>query len=310
MRALRGEVVKNQHEIVRNPANGELRHREINAGPVWDDDGIIIGAVSVVRDITDRKQTEKELVELCQKLEEASHAKSCFLANMSHELRTPLNGIIGFSEVLQDQLFGSLNKKQEEYVGNVLVCSRHLLSLISDILDMSKIEAGKMELDRSRFNIHEICRECVELLRDKASKRMVQVSFTPDTASAGMIVSADERRIKQILYNLIDNGIKYNKPTGSVSVTVNRVIDGNSPEEIEIVVADTGLGISSESMERLFKPFSQLFRTHVERTEGTGLGLALTKHLVEMHGGKIFVESDFGKGSRFVVLLPIQEGQA
>ena len=258
----------------------------------------------------ERKRTENELALLCQKLEEASHAKSRFIANMSHELRTPLNAIIGFSEVLKDKLFGPLNKKQDKYVENVLVSAQHLLSLITDILDMSKVEAGKMELERSRIDIKEICQDSVALFRDKATMRKVRLSFTADATIDGVSMFADGRRIKQILYNLIDNGIKYNKPGGSISVTVKKVNRGSNPSAIQIVVEDTGIGITCEGLAMLFLPFSQLSRTQTELTEGTGLGLALTKLLVELHGGEIYVESEFGKGSRFIVLIPMQEEQA
>jgi len=310
LRALQGEIVKNQQEIVRTPANGAFRHREVNAGPVRDSEGKIIGAVSVVRDITDRKQAEKELAELCEKLAEASRAKSRFLANMSHELRTPLNAIIGFSEVLKDKLFGPLNTRQDKYVENVLVSAQYLLSLVTDVLDMSKAEAGKMELEKSRIDINEICRDSIAFFRDKATKRRVYLSFIPEAAMDDVTVFADGRRIKQILYNLIDNGIKYNKPNGSLSVTVKKINGESQQPVLQIVVEDTGIGISNENLAQLFKPFGQLFRTHTELTEGTGLGLALAKHLVELHGGEIHVESEFGKGSRFIVLIPMQGEQA
>jgi len=310
LRALQGEIVKNQQEIVRTPANGAFRHREVNAGPVRDGDGKIIGAVSVVRDITERKQAEKDLAELCEKLEEASHAKSRFLANMSHELRTPLNAIIGFSEVLKDKLFGPLNTRQDKYVENVLVSAQYLLSLVNDVLDMSKAEAGKMELEKSRIDINEICRDSIAFFRDKATKRRVYLSFIPEAAMDDVTVFADGRRIKQILYNLIDNGIKYNKPNGSLSVTVKKINGGSQQPVLQIVVEDTGIGISNDNLAQLFKPFGQLFRTHTELTEGTGLGLALAKHLVELHNGEIHVESEFGKGSRFIVLIPMQKEQA
>lgn len=309
LRALRGEVIHDEQEIIRIPSSGELYYREVNANPVRDTDGVIIGAVIVVRDISKRKQAEGELARLYQKAEEASRAKSEFLASMSHELRTPLNAIIGFSEVLKDQLFGRLNPKQDKYVDSILVSSRHLLDLINDILDLSKVEAGKVELEISRVNISEICRNTVALFQNKAAKRKVWLSFIQDPAIGDAVLFADERKIKQILYNLIDNGIKYNKPNGSLYVVVTKVDEGEAKSAIRIVVEDTGIGISSDDLPKLFKSFVQLSRVHSKPAEGTGLGLALTKYLVELHGGEIWVESELGKGSRFIVLIPVQREQ-
>lgn len=307
LRALRGEIIHDEEEIIRAPLSGELRYREVNANPVRDAAGTIIGSVTVVRDITERKQEEVELAKLYQKAEEGSRAKSEFLANMSHELRTPLNSIIGFAEVLKDQLFGRLNMKQDKYVENILVSAQHLLALITDILDLSKVEAGKMELEISQVNISGICRNSVALFKDKAAKRQIRLSFAPDPEVDDLILFADERKIKQILFNLIGNGIKYNKPGGSLSVLVDKVDKEDAPSAIRIVVEDTGIGINSEGLLKLFKPFVQLSRVHTEPAEGTGLGLVLTKYLVELHGGEIHVESVFGEGSRFTVLLPMRE---
>jgi PAS domain S-box-containing protein len=345
LRALEGEVVRNQLEIVRSPATGEVRYREVNANPVRDSGGNIIGSVSVVRDITDRKLAEErtlklsseladnycrlqelnatleeeilerqtaqeELVAVNQRLEAASRAKSSFLANMSHELRTPLNAIIGFSEVLKDKIFGPLNTKQTTYVDNVVVSGQHLLSLVNDLLDLSKAEAGKMELERSGVNIKKVCQGSIDLLRDKARKRKVRLSFAADKTVDDVILFADERKIKQILYNLIDNGIKYNKSGGSVAVTATKIASGDQTSAIQIVVEDTGIGITSENLALLFNPFCQLSRNHTEPAEGAGLGLALTKRLVELHGGEIRVESELDKWSRFSVWIPIQEESA
>lgn len=309
LRALQGETICNLQEIVRTPATGELRYRELNANPVRNADGNIIGAVAVVRDITKRKLEEVELARLYQKAEDASRIKSEFLASMSHELRTPLNVIIGFSEVLKDQLFGQLNPKQDKYVESILVSAQHLLNLINDILDLSKVEAGKMELEISEVNISEICRNSVALLQDKAAKRKVQLSFVQVPASGDVLLLADEMRIQQILFNLIDNGIKYNKPGGALSVTVSKVNQADKPPAVRIVVEDTGIGIKSDDISKLFKTFVQLSRVHTKPAEGTGLGLMLTKHLVELHGGEIRVESVFGEGSRFIVLIPVHSKQ-
>jgi signal transduction histidine kinase len=259
----------------------------------------------------ERQRSESQLVELCQTLDEASKAKSKFLANMSHELRTPLNGIIGFSSVLKNKKFGALNGTQEEYVENIWISGQHMLSLVNDLLDLSKAEAGKIDLERSWINIKEILQGSIDLFQDKAANRQVQLSIILDDSFDSLVIFADGRRIRQILYNLIDNGIKYNKPGGTLSVTGKKVFMDAQTCAIEILVEDTGIGIKNDNLELLFKPFSQL--PVINRTglpEGTGLGLALTKHLVELQGGEIYVESEFGKGSRFIVLIPLRVKQA
>lgn len=260
-------------------------------------------------DMSEQKRVEQELAFLCKKAEEASKAKSTFLANMSHELRTPLNAIIGFSEVLKDKLFGPLNRKQEKYVNDVLVSARHQLSLVTDILDLSKVESGKMELEISRINIKELCQTTAAMFRDKASKRKIRLIVNIDTSVDGMSMFADGRRIRQILYNLIDNAIKFNFANGSTTVIVKKEQTETDPPVLQIIVDDTGGGISSENQAKLFKPFSQLSRTYSEQAEGSGLGLALTKHLVELHNGQIELESELGRGSRFIVSIPVRTNQ-
>jgi signal transduction histidine kinase len=261
----------------------------------------------VVNDITDSKQAECELAAANLRIEETSKAKSIFLANMSHELRTPLNTIIGFSEVLQDKLFGPLNEKQLTFVENILHSGRHLLSLINDILDISKVEAKKMELEVDQINIADICKGTVAAFSEKARKLQVELSCAIDSNMDGVSVVADGRKIKQILYNLVDNGIKFNRPQGSVTITVQKVSNGLKSSRMSIVVEDTGIGINEEDKGKLFLPFSQLAQSYYDRqTEGTGLGLALTKHLVELHGGAITIQSDPGKGCRFTVVLPMK----
>jgi PAS domain S-box-containing protein len=263
-------------------------------------------AFAVASDITESKRIEVELATANRKIEEASKAKSNFLANMSHELRTPLNTIIGFSEVMQDQFFGPLNEKQMTFVSNILNSGRHLLSLINDILDISKVEANKMELMLSHLNIAELCQGTVAAFSEKARNHQVELYYAIDSSMDGVTVVADGRKLKQILYNLVDNGIKFNRPKGSVSITVQKVSDGVKPGAVQIVVKDTGIGIADEDQPKLFLPFSQLTPSYYDKqTEGTGLGLALTKHLVELHGGTLTLRSEFGKGCRFIVFLPI-----
>ncbi|GEM_PF-1103659 len=244
---------------------------------------------------------QSELAENNQQLEKISRTKSDFLANMSHELRTPLNSIIGFSEVLQDQLFGPINAKQQEYVRNILSSGRHLLSLINDILDLSKVESGKMELDLSAFSLRELLDSSLMMLKEKAMKEQIELYLELEPQADVRIV-ADQRKLKQIMFNLLSNAVKFNLPGGAVHVNVRK--DGGF---IEIAVADTGIGISQEGIPKLFHPFSQLETGYTKENEGTGLGLALNRQLVELHGGRIWVASELGKGSTFSFTMPLTQ---
>jgi signal transduction histidine kinase len=257
----------------------------------------------------ERLKAQENLAEVNRKLAEAFQAKSSFISNMSHELRTPLNAIIGFTEVLQDQLFGPLNKKQENYMTNIQSSGRHLLSLINDILDISKVESGKMTLDLDKLNISILCRDIMTMLMKKANNQQVSLHCDVCSSMDDVPVIADRRKLKQILYNLVDNGIKFNRPGGSVSIGVRKASDNPNSAAMQIVVEDTGMGIAAADQEKLFQPFSRLGAksSDEKQIEGTGLGLALTKQLVELHGGRIHLESEPGKGSRFVVSIPIQQ---
>jgi PAS domain S-box-containing protein len=298
------------------PQECELRLMKHNGDQLWvrmmakvahNTDGESV-AYAVASDITEAKRIEVELALANRKIEETSQAKSNFLANMSHELRTPLHTIIGFSEVLQDQLFGPLNEKQAPFVTNILNSGRHLLSLINDILDISKVEARKMELSLSSVNLEELCQGIVAAFAVKAGERQVELSYAVDSSMEGEPIVADARKLKQILFNLVDNGIKFNRPKGSVTIMVQKVSDGIKPAAVQIVVEDTGIGIADQDQPKLFLPFSQLTQSYYDKqTEGTGLGLALSKHLVELHGGALMLRSESGKGSRFTVLLPIRQ---
>ncbi|NSW75162.1 MAG: hypothetical protein HPY68_00025 [Candidatus Atribacteria bacterium] len=251
------------------------------------------------------EERERALHEVNLRLSEASRAKSDFLSNMSHELRTPLNAIIGFTEILRDGLYGELNEKQREYVEIVHKSSQHLLDLINDILDLSKIESGKMELNLEKFRLKEVLESSVSLLREKAMKHRIKMELTifPE---ADIEVEADERKLKQILFNLLSNGVKFTPEGGSVEVIARRASD----DFLEISVKDTGMGIKSEDIPKLFQEFTQLESPYTKKHEGAGLGLALTKRLVELHGGKIWVESEYGKGSCFTFTLPVKRTSA
>jgi signal transduction histidine kinase len=233
----------------------------------------------------------------------ANLAKSRFLANMSHELRTPLNAIIGFSELMEGGVAGAMSDKQIEFVGYVLSSSRHLLALISDILDLSKIDAGKMELHIEPTSLHDMASLVHTSLKPLADKRGVSLSLElPATLPP---LAADTIRLKQILYNLLSNAIKFSQHGGLVTLRARAL-----GERIEVAVIDHGIGISREDLPRLFREFEQLGQHTAEQAQGTGLGLALTKRLVEQHGGSIAVESVLGQGSVFTVRLPTSESVA
>jgi len=244
---------------------------------------------------------KKEIVEANVRLEEVSRSKSDFLANMSHELRTPLNSVIGFSEVLQDQMFGQINEKQQEYVANILASGEHLLALINDILDLSKVESGKMELELTEFSLRGVVDSTVMMLREKALKGgiTITVDITPD---ADLNIMADQRKLKQILFNLVSNAVKFTPELGTIDVTAVR-----DSEFIEFSVADSGIGIKGEDIPKLFQPFTQLESGYTKTYEGTGLGLALNRQLVELHGGRIWVESSIGRGSKFSFTIPLAQ---
>lgn len=241
----------------------------------------------------------------------ANQSKSDFLANMSHELRTPLNAIIGFSEVLEDRLYGDLNDRQKNYVRHIYSSGKHLLSLINDILDLSKIESGKMELEVSRFPIRTVLDASLVMLREKAMKHGIALSadVQPD---ADIHLMADERKIKQILFNLLSNAVKFTPDGGRVTLRARMAtVDNKSGPQrmLEVCVEDTGIGIKTEDLPRLFGAFTQLHSSVLTKeNEGTGLGLALTKSLVELHHGSIRVESEYGQGSRFYFTLPVSQG--
>jgi signal transduction histidine kinase len=240
-----------------------------------------------------------ELRRVYGELETASRHKSEFLANMSHELRTPLNAIIGFSQVLRQRLFGEINEKQDEYLDDILSSGNHLLSLINDVLDLSKIEAGQVELEIAAFSLREALERGVVMVREPAVKKDVRLSL--EVAPDVDILTGDARRLRQVVFNLLSNAVKFTPAGGSVTVAATRV-DG----EVQVSVTDTGPGIAPADQERIFDEFQQT-DVGVQQGEGTGLGLALSKRLIELHGGRIWVESEPGHGSRFVFALPGDE---
>jgi signal transduction histidine kinase len=255
----------------------------------------------------ERKVEERthELREKSMQLEKANKHKSEFLANMSHELRTPLNAIIGFSEVLSEQMFGEVNDKQMEYLKDIHSSGRHLLSLINDILDLSKIEAGRMELDLAAFHLPSLLENCSILVRERASRHGLALKLDVEPGLDDWV--ADERKVKQVVVNLLSNAVKFTPRGGSVTLRARRVpgADGQrSPSTVEIAVVDTGVGIPEDQHAPVFEAFQQAGGDYLLKSEGTGLGLSLAKSYVELHGGSIRVESAPGKGSTFAFVLP------
>ena len=242
-----------------------------------------------------------ELDEKSGELELASKHKSAFLANMSAWLRTPLNAIIGFSQVLRDGMFGDVNEKQEEYLDDILSSGNHLLSLINDVLDLSKVEAGQIELDIGPFSLREALESGVVMVRQRATRESVRITLEPTEVG---VVRGDERRVRQVVFNLLSNAVKFTPANGRVDV---RALQVNG--EVRISVADTGPGIAPDGAERIFEEFQQT-EAGLEQREGTGLGLTLSKRLVELHGGRIWVDSELGAGSTFVFTLPARSSSA
>ncbi len=239
----------------------------------------------------------REIEEKSRLLEVANQHKSEFLANMSHELRTPLNAIIGFSEVLLQRMFGELNPKQDEYLQDVLSSGRHLLSLINDILDLSKVEAGRMELELARFDLPQAMQDTLVLVRERAARHGIDLHLDVD-GGVGDIV-ADERKLKQVMLNLLSNAVKFTPEGGRVDVRAMPTDGG-----VEVSVADTGIGIAPENQELIFEEFRQVGGDYAHKREGTGLGLTLARRFVELHGGRIWVKSQPGQGSTFTFSIP------
>jgi len=239
----------------------------------------------------------REIEDKSRQLEAASRHKDEFLASMSHELRTPLNAVIGFSEVLLEKMFGDVNPKQEEYLGDILASGRHLLSLINDILDLAKIEAGRMELDLEDFDVAQAIDNAVVLVRERATRKGLMLDTQLDHRLGSL--RGDQRKVKQVLLNLLSNAVKFTPEGGRIEVRAQR-LDGH----VEVSVTDTGIGIATEDQELVFEEFRQVGTDYAKKHEGTGLGLTLSRKFVELHGGRIWVKSQPGQGSTFAFTLP------
>jgi PAS domain S-box-containing protein len=311
------------YELTARARDGTLTVVSYNASTFHDRDRRLQGVFASARDVTELKQFEHALQQKNDELEAASRMKSEFLANMSHELRTPLNAIMGFSEVLKDGLVGALTEQQRGLIRSIFGSGEHLLALINDVLDLSKVEAGKMTLDLEAVPLAPLFANSLSIIREKAAARCIVLSL--EVADDIGAIQADGRKVKQILYNLLSNAVKFTQEGGRVTLGAERVPRASVgdaagvgarrvlplPENefadfIRFTITDNGLGISPEGLAQLFKPFSQIDSGLARKYEGTGLGLALVKVLAELHGGTLAVESIAGEGSTFSVWLPLR----
>jgi PAS domain S-box-containing protein len=317
----------NNYELTVRAKNGEETLVSYNAATFHDRNDNLQGVFAAARDVTERKRFEQALLETNLELEHASKMKSEFLATMSHELRTPLNAIIGFSEALKDGLVGQMTNSQREYTGDIFTSGQHLLSLINDILDLSKVEAGMMTLELEPANLSDLLSGSLSIVKETAVGQRVRLDLEMN-ADLG-VLQLDQRKTKQILYNLLSNAVKFSGQDGVVVLGAERVprsevghITGGWPvqtfplpdsefeEFVALSIRDAGIGISVDNMTKLFQAFSQIDSSLARKFEGTGLGLAMVKRLAEIHGGTVAVASAEGEGSCFAVWLPIRASQA
>ncbi len=311
------------YELTARARNGTLTVVSYNATTFHDRDGSLQGVFAAARDVTVLKRFEHALQQKNAELEEASRMKSEFLANMSHELRTPLNAIMGFSEVLRDGMMGQMTDQQRGFIGNIFSSGQHLLALINDILDLSKVEAGKMTLELEPVQVSALFVNSLSIIREQAMARRIRLSM--DAIEELGTIQADARKVKQIVYNLLSNAVKFTPEGGQVTVRAGRVpraevgqpsgtwagrsfplADNEFAEFLKFSVTDSGIGISPEGLMRLFSPFSQIDSGLARKFEGTGLGLAMVKLLAELHGGTVAVQSAVGEGSCFTAWLPLR----
>jgi len=290
----------NNFEVEKNFPKIGYKIMLLNATQVYSEDKKIF--LLSIEDITQRKKFEEKLKKHTAEIEIANKSKSDFLANMSHELRTPLNAIIGFSELLKDEMIGQLLPKQKNYITDIFLSGKHLLSLLNDILDLSKIEAGKMTLDLEKTELPLLFESSLSIVKERALKHNIKLNL--DIKEDVRQIYVDTRKLKQVIYNLLSNAVKFTPDGGRIYVKVKKV-----SKLLEFSVTDTGIGISKEDITRLFQPFVQLESSLNRKHKGTGLGLSLVKRIVELHGGSVEVKSELGKGSCFTVRIPYRTEQ-
>jgi PAS domain S-box-containing protein len=305
----RQQGIAAKHESKLKTRDGQTLWTYMSTSPVLDDDGNLLWSCALVYDITERKKADDQLRESAQRislanaeLARATRLKDEFLASMSHELRTPLNAILGLAEALQEEVYGSLTDKQRRSLGTIEQSGRHLLELITDILDLSKIESGKMELQMTLASPESLCESSLTFVKQQAHHKSIKLSSKIPEGLGD--IEVDERRIRQVLVNLLSNAVKFTPEGGEVRVEVEADPEA---EILEFSVIDTGIGIAQENLDKLFKPFVQLDSSLSRRYAGTGLGLALVRRIVELHGGSVSLESEIEKGSRFTLTLPWKE---
>ncbi|HSH90131.1 MAG TPA: PAS domain S-box protein, partial [Ramlibacter sp.] len=314
----------NDYELTVRALNGEETVVSYNAATFYDRDRKLQGVFAAARDITERKRVDRVLQEKNIELEHATRMKSEFLATMSHELRTPLNAIIGFSEALKDGLMGKMDDSQQECITDIFSSGQHLLSLINDILDLSKVEAGMMALELEPVDLDGLLANSMTIVREKAAAQRISLELETDPGLG--VPQLDTRKTKQIAYNLLSNAVKFSATGARVVMRARRVprdvvcsLAGAWPvhcfplahsdynEFLELSVTDSGIGISRDNMGKLFQAFSQIDSSLARKFEGTGLGLAMVKQLAELHGGTVAVASAEGEGACFAVWLPLRE---
>ena len=278
--------------------SGERRLMKWSNVALDDGNGGVMLVVCIGFDITGQRRFEQELIEARNRAQEANVAKSMFLANMSHELRTPLNAIIGFSQVIRDRMFPATPEKTSEYAGDIYDSAILLLDLISDILDMSKLEANKAVLQPENIDVVHLISGCIKLVRQRAQESGIKIIQSIDAELP--LLHADERMVKQVLLNLLSNAIKFTPTTGTVLVAAGTTHDGG----MQISVSDTGIGIPESELLNLFRPFHQAQSPRIQKPQGTGLGLAISKRLIELHDGQVAIASVEGRGTTVTVTLP------
>ncbi len=289
--------------------NNENENMQRSGARVWiawtnksilDEDGRVREIFCIGNNITRLKQAEEEILKAKEAAESANKAKSSFLANMSHELRTPLNAIIGFSELIKEEGVGPLNGKQKEYIDYIHESGKHLLSLINDILDLSKVESGKMALELSDFDLKALLEKSLVFIKEKAAKHGIALSTGIEEGIG--VIRADERKVKQVVFNLLSNSMKFTPDGGKIGITARKSGD----KEISVCVSDTGIGIDEKDRSKVFSEFEQIDSEYSRKYAGTGLGMPLSKKFIELHGGRMWFESEGkGKGSRFCFTLPL-----